>query len=440
MLHLELVTRTEKMLDIEIIRNEPQTVKEDLRKRGDPKRLAWVDELQEMDKRWRELKQETDQLKHERNVLAQKIGEKKKNGEEADHEIEKSKELSKKIEYKENEMESLKEDINSKLMNLPNILHPSVPRGESDEDNEEVYRVGESSIPDYSLKPHGEIMEELDVGDFDRASKVSGHGFAYLKNGLVLLDLAIVNYALNKLVERGYEPVEPPFMMKRSPYEGTVDLSDFEDVMYKIEGEDLYLIATSEHPIAAMYKDEILSEDELPKKYVGVSPCFRKEVGSHGIDTKGLFRAHQFNKIEQFIFSKPEESWDYHEELLKNAEDLMKDLEIPYRVVNVCTGDIGTVAAKKYDIEAWSPRQEKYIEVISCSNCTDYQARRLNIRMGKVGGGEKEIVHTLNSTALATSRTMVAILENNQREDGSVVVPKVLREYMRGKEIIEKRA
>ncbi len=252
-----------------------------------------------------------------------------------------------------------------------------------------------------------------------------------------MLDFAIMNYSLDKLVEKGYEPVEPPFMMKREPYEGTVDLSDFEDVMYKVEGEDLYLIATSEHPIAAMYEDEILEEEELPKKFVGVSPCFRKEIGSHGIDTKGLFRAHQFNKVEQFIFSEPEESWDYHEELIQNAKDLMEDLGIPYRVVNVCTGDIGTVAAKKYDIEAWSPRQEKYIEVISCSNCTDYQARRLNIRIGKVGSGEKKMLHTLNSTALATSRTMVAILENNQLEDGSVKIPEPLQDYMGGKELIE---
>lgn len=334
-------------------------------------------------------------------------------------------------------MNTLKEEIDKKLMNLPNLLHPSVPKGESDEDNEELYQVGETEVPDYSLLPHAELIEELGVGDFDRAAKVSGHGFVFLKKDLVLLDYAIMNYSLKNLIEKGYEPIEPPFLMRREPYEGTVDLSDFEDVMYKVEDEDLYLIATSEHPIAAMYKDEILSEEDLPKKFVGISPCFRREVGSHGIDTKGLFRMHQFNKVEQFVFSKPENSWDYHEELLQNTEELMKDLGIPYRVVNVCTGDIGTIAAKKYDIEAWSPRQKEYIEIISCSNCTDYQARRLNIRMGKVGAGEKEIVHTLNSTALATSRTMVALLENNQQEDGTVEIPEPLQEYMNGKEVIE---
>lgn len=424
------------MLDIELIREEPEKVREDLRKREDPEKIELVDELIEEDEKWRNLKQEVDQLKHERNVLSEEIGEKKKNGEEAEEKIERSKELSEEIESKEIMMEGLREDIDSKLMKIPNILHPSVPKGESDEDNKELYRVGQPCIPDYELHPHGELLEELGAGDFDRASKVSGHGFVYLKNSLVLLDLAIINYSLDKLVERGYEPVEPPFMMKREPYEGTVDLSDFEDVMYKIEGEDLYLIATSEHPIASMYKGEILSRDELPKKFVGVSPCFRKEVGSHGVDTKGLFRTHQFNKVEQFIFSEPEESWEYHEELIENAKELMDGLDIPYRVVNVCTGDIGTVAAKKYDIEAWSPRQERYIEVISCSNCTDYQARRLNVRVGEVGGGEKEIAHTLNSTALATSRTIVSILENNQREDGTVDIPEPLQEYMGGREVI----
>lgn len=426
------------MLDIELIRENPEKVKEDLRKRELTGKLNRVEELKRKDEEWRDLKQETDQLKHERNVLSKKIGEKKSEGESAEEEIQQSKEISEKIESKEEKMENLKEEIDKTLMNLPNILHPSVPKGESDADNEELRKVGEPEVPDYQLLPHGEVIENLGNADFDRASKVTGAGFVYLKNDLVLLDLALVNFGMKKLTGKGYEPVEPPYMMRREPYEGTVDLSDFEDVMYKIEDEDLYLIATSEHPIAAMYKDEIISEEDLPQKFVGVSACFRREIGSHGIDTKGLFRMHQFNKIEQFIFSKPQNSWDYHEELLQNAEEILEELNIPYRVVNVCTGDIGTVAAKKYDIEAWSPRQREYIEVVSCSNCTDYQARRLNIRMGEVGGEEKETIHTLNSTALATSRTMVAILENNQLEDGTVKVPEVLQEYMGGKEVIRR--
>ncbi len=423
------------MLGIDLIREEPEKVKDNLRRRDSIERIEEVDELRKKDERWRKLKHEIDQLRHERNVLSQEIGEKKSKGEDAEEEIKRSQKISEKLDSMEKEKEDLKGKIRKKLMDLPNILHKSVPKGETDEDNEELYRVGDPEVPDYTLSPHGKILEDIENGDFDRAAKVAGQGFVYLKKDLVLLDFALMNYGLKRMVERGYEPVEPPFMLRREPYEGTVDISDFEDVMYKIEDEDLYLIATSEHPLAAMYEDEILDEEKLPEKFVGVSACFRKEIGSHGIDTKGLFRMHQFNKIEQFIFSRPENSWEYHEELLQNAEDLLKDLDIPYRVVNVCTGDIGTIAAKKYDIEAWSPRQGKYIEVVSCSNCTDYQARRLNIRYGQVGAGEKELVHTLNSTALATSRTMVAILENNQREDGTIKIPEPLQDYV-GKEII----
>lgn len=428
------------MLGIELIRENPDDVKDDLRRRCDEEKIAWIDEIKRKDIKWRELKRKTDDLKHERNVLNQEIARKKGDGKSAENEIERSRELIEEIKAEEERKDKLKREINEKLMKLPNILHPSVPQGGSEADNKVLYEIGDSRTPGYPLEPHVNIVEELSIGDFDRAAKISGHGFVFLKNDLVRLDYALINFGLNKLIEKGYEPIEPPLMMRREPYEGTVDLSDFENVMYKIEDEDLYLIATSEHPMAAMYKDEILDEEELPIKLVGISPCFRREVGSRGVDTKGLFRMHQFNKVEQFIFSKPEDSWDYHEELLGNAEELLKELDIPYRVVNVCTGDIGTIAAKKYDIEAWSPRQGDYIEVVSCSNCTDYQARRLNIRMGKVGADKhKKFIHTLNSTALATSRTIVAILENNQNRDGTVEVPKALRAYMGGKEIIGER-
>ncbi len=425
------------MLDIDLIRNEPEKVKKNLEKREDEEMIKKVDELRDEVKKWRNLKKEIDDLKHERNILSQKIGELKSEGKDAEKKIKKSKEIASRIEKLEEEKKSLKKKIDRKLMNLPNILHESVPKGKDEDDNKELYKVGDPKTPEHPLKPHGNLIEELNQADFDRASKVSGKGFVYLKKDLVLLEYALINYSLDHLVKKGYEPIEPPFMMRRDPYEGTVDLSDFEEVMYKIQDEDLYLIATSEHPIGAMYMDEIIEEDDLPKKFVGVSPCFRKEIGSHGIDTKGLFRMHQFNKIEQFIFSKPDNSWGHHEELLENAEELLKNLNIPYRVVDVCTGDIGTIAAKKYDIEAWSPRQDDYIEVVSCSNCTDYQARRLNVRMGKVGAGEKEYLHTLNSTAIATSRTMVAIIENNQRKDGKIKIPEPLQDYMNGKELIE---
>jgi seryl-tRNA synthetase len=265
----------------------------------------------------------------------------------------------------------------------------------------------------------------------ERAGKVAGSRFFYLKRELVLLDMALMSFAMEELFKNGYTPIEPPYLMRREAYEGVTALSDFEEVLYKIENEDLYLIATSEHPMAAMLQNEVLLEQNMPLKLAGISTCFRKEAGAHGKDTRGIFRTHQFNKIEQFIFCAPEQSWQLHEELVHNAEGLVQKLGLPYRVVNVCTGDIGTVAAKKYDIEAWMPAQEGYREIISCSNCTDYQARRLGVRYReKEGAPVKGFVHTLNSTAIATGRTIVAILENFQQEDGSIVVPKVLRKYM----------
>jgi seryl-tRNA synthetase len=275
--------------------------------------------------------------------------------------------------------------------------------------------------------------------DLERAGKVSGAGFYYLKNTLVLLDYAIMRYAMDFLAKRGYTLIEPPLMLQRKPYEGVVDLGDFESVMYRAEGEELYLIATSEHPMAAMFMDEVLDLKDLPVKLAGVSTCFRREIGTHGKYTKGLFRVHHFNKVEQFIFSNPGESWKLHEELQRNAEQLYQGLGLHYRVVNVCTGDIGSLAAKKYDIETWMA-DGKYREAGSNSNCTDYQARRLGIRYReKEGQAPAGFVHTLNNTALATSRIMVAILEQFQQRDGSVKIPKVLWPYMGGMKVLKKQ-
>ena len=274
----------------------------------------------------------------------------------------------------------------------------------------------------------------------ERAGKISGARFFYLKNQVAQLDMALMSFAMEELTKKGYTPIIPPLLMNREAYEGVTSLGDFADVLYKVENEDLYLIATSEHPMAAMYMNEVLKEQEMPLKLAGISTCFRKEAGAHGKDTRGIFRTHQFNKIEQFIFCKPEDSSKLHEELLQNAEELLQKLELPYRVVNVCTGDIGTVAAKKYDIEAWMPAQNGYREVVSCSNCTDYQGRRLGIRYReKEGAPTKGFVHTLNSTAIATGRTMVAIIENNQQEDGTINIPQALRKYMSNKEKIDRK-
>ena len=316
-------------------------------------------------------------------------------------------------------------------MSIPNILHESVPYGVGEEDNVVVKEWGGKPDFDFDIHSHVDLLETLDIGDIPRAARIAGSRFYYLKNELVLLDIAMQQMALEMLVKRGYTPIYPPFMMRREPYEGVTDLANFENVMYKIEGEDLYLIATSEHPMAGMYMGEVLEPTDLPLKLAGVSACFRKEAGSHGKDTKGIFRVHQFNKVEQFVFSLPEESWGIHEELIKNEEDFVQALKLPYRIVNTCTGEIGIVAAKKYDLEFWFPGQQMYREGGSCSNCTAYQATRLNIKYRlKKGGTEKAYPHTLNSTLMANPRTMVAIIENYQKEDGSVEIPKALQKYL----------
>ena len=425
------------MLDIRLIRENPDIVRESLSKRQDTDKLRMLDEVIRADVRWRKAQEDANALKAERNSLSRKIAEAKKAGGDAAPHLARSAQIPKDIEALDRESRELRESIDGMLMRLPNILHESVPVGKDDANNQVVRTWGKPKIFNFELKSHGELAEALGLADFDRAGRISGSGFNYLKGGLALLDLALVKYAVDFLVARKYTLVEPPFMMRRAPYEGVTDLGDFEQVMYKIDGEDLYLIATSEHPMAAMFMGEIIDEDDLPIKLAGFSPCFRREIGAHGVDTRGLFRMHQFNKVEQFIFCRPEDSWTYHEELQANTEAMFQGLGLPYRVVNVCTGDIGNIAAKKYDIEVWFPRQAKYGEVTSCSNCTDYQARRLGIRYGKHGSDRKGVPHTLNNTAIATSRAMVAILENYQNADGTVTVPEALRPYMNGIEKLE---
>ncbi|MBD3388872.1 MAG: serine--tRNA ligase [Candidatus Altiarchaeales archaeon] len=417
------------MLELSFIRENAEVVEADLRKRGDEEKLKWVRELLEKDERWRVLKREADELRSSRNQLTAKVKDAKGRGEDASKLIEEAKAIPGRIREKEDEMAGLRERVDHYLMRLPNVLHESVPVGASDEDNVVVREWGEKREFGFDLKDHGRAAVDLGVADFERAVKISGSGFYFLRGDLALLDVALQRYAIDLLIDRGYTLVEPPLMMRRKPYEGVTDLADFENVMYKVEDDDLYLIATSEHPLAAMHMDEVL--DGLPLKYAGVSPCFRREIGKHGLDERGLFRVHQFNKIEQFVFCRPEDSWDFHEQLIANAEDLMQGLKIPYHVVNVCTGDIGAVAAKKYDLEGWSPREGKHIELMSCSNCTSYQAARLKIRHRAKDGNQ--LVHTLNSTMVATSRALRLILENYQEEDGSVAIPDVLRPYMNGR-------
>ena len=419
------------MLDIKLIRENPDMVKANLQKRGNPENLAMLQDLIETDKKWREDLSKLNDLRHDRKVCTQEIATLKKTKQDAQNQVEKAKAVDAQITALEKEVTLLEQKTHNFLLTLPNLLHETVPYGTCDADNVEAKKWGSTPKFTFTPKSHIDLALNLDIVDVERAGKIAGARFFFLKGAGVLLDLALINFALETLTNKGYILIEPPYLMKHEPYEGVTSLGDFADVLYKVENEDLYLIATSEHPMAAMYMDEVFKQENLPLKLAGFSTCFRKEAGAHGKDTRGIFRTHQFNKIEQFIFCAPEDSWKMHEELAKNAEELLQKLELPYHMVNVCTGDIGTVAAKKYDFEAWMPAQGAYREVISCSNCTDYQARRLGIRYReKEGAAPKGFVHTLNSTAIATGRTIVAILENYQQEDGSMLVPKVLRKYM----------
>ncbi|MEM3744940.1 MAG: serine--tRNA ligase [Candidatus Bathyarchaeia archaeon] len=425
------------MIDIKLIREKPEFVRENIKRRNDPEKLKILDELIEADKKWRLLQTELNNLRKRRNELSVAIAQRKKMNENVEHLLLEAEKVQADIKALENHVEEYRMRVKSLLMRVPNLLHESVPYGLDENDNVEIRRWGSPPKFDFPPKSHIEIAKNLGLVDEERANKVAGSGFFYFKEELVLLDLAIQRFAIDFLRKRGFILIEPPFMLRRKPYEGCVDLEDFEKVMYKIEGEDLYLIATSEHPIAAMFMDEVLDKSQLPLKFVGISTNFRKEVGTHGKYTKGFFRMHQFNKIEQFVFCLPEQSWEIHEELQRNCEEMYQMLGLHYRVVNVCTGDIGTVAAKKYDTEVWMV-DGKFREIGSNSNCTDYQARRLNIRYREgPGRPPKGYVHTLNSTALATSRTMMAILEHYQQRDGSVIIPEVLRPYMSGIERLE---
>jgi seryl-tRNA synthetase len=421
------------MLDIKLIRENPDLIKNNLKKRGDPQNLKMLDELIEHDKKWRQGLTRLNELRHERKQITTEIAMAKKKGKDTNRQITKAKKVDAEITTLEKQVTENEQKVHDILMRLPNLLHETVPYGKDENDNAEIRKWGKTPKFTFPVKGHIDLALNLDIIDIERAGKIAGARFFYLKKEAVLLDNAIINFALDEIMKKGYTPIEPPYLMRKKPYEGVVALSDFEDVLYKIENEDLYLIATAEHPIAAMYMAEVLKAEDLPLRFAGLSTNFRKEAGAHGKDTRGMFRTHQFNKVEQFVFCKPEDSWKIHEELIHNAEELAQKLGLPYRVVNVCTGDIGTVAAKKYDVEAWMPAQNAYREIVSCSNCTDFQARRLNIRYReKEGAAPKGFVHTLNSSALATGRTIVAILENYQQEDGSIIVPEALRKYMGG--------
>jgi seryl-tRNA synthetase len=426
------------MLDIELFRNNLKVIIKSEKKRfKDPSN---AENVLEYDVKWREVLQKLEDLRKERNDISAKIGEFKKKGEniKAEEAIAKSKEIKAQIEDLEKEKIIFFEQREKFRYMVGNILHDSVPVGETEEENEIVKTVGEK--PKFNFKPlsHVDLISKIEGADTKKASQIAGSRFYYLKGDMVYLNLALLQFALDKLTSMDYVPMWTPFFTKHEIMKAAAELDEFEESLYKIEGEDLYMIATSEQTLAAYHYDEIIDPKNLPLKYAGISSCFRKEAGSHGKDTLGIFRVHRFEKVEQFIFSKPEDSWHYHEELLANSEDIFKELELPYRIVNVASGELNDNAAKKYDLEVWFPASETYRELVSCSNCLDYQARKLKIRMGLVGSDQpKETLHTLNSTAIATARTICCILENYQQEDGSVAIPIVLQKYMNGKKVIK---
>jgi seryl-tRNA synthetase len=418
------------MLDPRILKEKPELVREMLKKRNMTD--FPIDELIMLHRLRGELITKTQMLRRQKNLLSETIASKKKSKQDATFELGEMKQVSALLDQTESEATQIEVKFSQLMMTLPNLLHETVPVGKDEKDNVVVRQNGEIMRPSFNPKDHIDLATTLDLLDLNRAAKVSGARFYFLKNELVKMNQALINFALDFLLERNYTLIQPPYMIRKEPMVGSVILNDFEDVIYKIEDEDLYMIGTSEHAIAGMHMDEILEGIKLPIRYAGFSSCFRKEAGAHGRDMKGIFRVHQFEKVEQFIYCRPEESWREHERMLALSEEFFKQLGIPYRVVLLCSGDMGKISAKTYDIEAWMAGQNAYIEIVSCSNCLDYQARRLGIRFRDKTNEETRLVHTLNSTLVATERTMVAILENFQTEKGSVEVPKVLQKYMGG--------
>jgi len=419
------------MLDIKMIRENPENIRKMLKDRDVQFDL---DLLLELDKKRREMIISTDNLRKKKNEMSIKISETKKMGNEATPIIQEMQVVSKELTNLEEVQNKTESEYSKLALTIPNVLHESVPCGD-DSANKEIRKWGAVPQFDFEVKDHIDISESLNLLELERAAKTAGARFYYLKGDLVMLNQALIQIGLDFLSEKGYTMFQPPYMINRKSMEGAVILDDFEDVIYKIEEQDLYLIGTSEHAMVSMHTNEILDGNSLSARYAAISPCFRKEAGAHGKDQKGIFRVHQFEKIEQIVFSKPEDSWKEHEKMIGVTEEFFQKLEIPHRVVLLSSGDMGKISAKTYDLEVWMAGQNAYREVVSCSNCLDYQSRRLKIRFRDKTNEDTQYAHTLNSTLVATERTMVAIIENFQTKDGHVNIPNVLQKYM-GKKII----
>lgn len=426
------------MLDIKYLRNHFAEVKEKLEKRGED--LSGIDRFQELDQKRREIIVEAEELKNRRNTVSEQIAALKREKKDASGLIAEMKQVSEKIKSLDEKLRTIEEDLQELMLTIPNIPHESVPVGESEDDNVEVRKWGEIRQFDFPAKPHWEIGTELGIFDFERAAKVTGSRFVFYKGLGAKLERALINFMIDvHTEEHGYEELFPPYLVNRMSMTGTGQLPKFEEDAFKIREDDYFLIPTAEVPVTNFHRDEILSADELPKAYVAYSACFRSEAGSAGRDTRGLIRQHQFNKVELVRFTKPEESYEQLELLTSHAEKILQLLELPYRVMSMCTADLGFTAAKKYDIEVWLPSYNTYREISSCSNFEDFQARRANIKFRRDAKSKPEFVHTLNGSGLAIGRTVAAILENYQQKDGSVVIPKVLRPYMGNREVLTKQ-
>ena len=415
------------MLDPKILRENPGKIRKMLNDRNVDFPL---DELIKLDKERRELIIKTDELRKKRNEISIEIAKRKKINLDAASLIEQMQDTSQTLTNLETVQTQTESSYTKLALTIPNLVDESVPIGKDDTSNREIKKWGKIPQFDFKIKDHIDISQSLDLVDLERAAKVAGARFYYLKNDLVKLNQALIQYALDFLSEKNYIPIQTPYLINHASMEGAIIARDFEDVIYKIEGDDLYLIGTSEHAVASMHSDEILEGKILPLRYAGISPCFRKEAGAHGRDQKGIFRVHQFEKVEQFIFSRPEESWKEHEKMLSNVEEFYQKLELPYRIMMLSSGDLGKISAKTYDLEAWMAGQNSYREIVSCSNCLDFQARRLKIRFRDRANDQPQYVYTLNSTLVATTRTLVALMENFQTKDGHISIPKVLQKYV----------
>jgi seryl-tRNA synthetase len=422
------------MIDIKLIRENPELVRENIKKKFQNDKLKLVDEVIELDKEWRGVKYDEDKLRSERNKISEEINSLKKAGKNADKELKKAKEIPEEIEQLGIKRKDIEEKIKFIMYKIPNIIHESVPIGKNDTENIELKKIGKPEVPKYEIFNHADLAEKMGGADFDSARETSGNGFYYIMGDLAVLHSALLAYARDYMIKKGFTYVIPPFLIRRKVVEGVMSFAEMDNMMYKVDGEDLYLIGTSEHSMIGRFIGKTLTGKDLPVTLTSYSPCFRKEIGAHGIEEKGFYRRHQFEKQEMIVVCEPEESYNWYDKMLNYTVEVFKSLDIPVRMLECCSGDLADLKAKSCDVEAWSPRQKKYYEIGSCSNLTDAQARRLDIKIDNKG--KRYFAHTLNNTVLASPRAIIALMENNQQKDGSIKIPKVLQHYMDGVKVI----